>query len=306
MNNQVLGVSIVVICSIAGWYVVLHKYFMLKAMLKTRASQVAQPNTSSAHTPMGPPSQPILSQPQATKFLQDIEFALENHIPGMGPPPLASMPFSLPPEVLATMKQAAKSTHEVNQTMDATKKIPIEQEQQKRLVCNWASIIHISGLAIITGIPFLNVIIPVILWLLKKEQHPYLLKQGREVINFQITWSIIQFICLGLGSAFIWVYPTAAANLLAWTKTIRIVFATGMYIPFNLFTALPFFWGLVLTIRGAVAAYHGLAFKYPYTQQFILENMDVTPQHTDQVIKRKEPQIPPTVGLNKASKFTFG
>ena len=45
-------------------------------------------------------------------------------------------------------------------------------------VRNWAMIAHLSGLAKYTGIPFANVIAPLIVWQLKKDTHPLLDDQG--------------------------------------------------------------------------------------------------------------------------------
>lgn len=310
MDNQMLLTTIVVICSLTGWYVVLYKYLELKAMLKILEQQGQKDKPAALVAPQEF-SQTTLYNPG--NLLEDTEFAYDEHIPGMGPPPLAKMGFHLPPEVLAKMRQNLTSSQQENknnqETRPEVKRQMPEINMHKRIVCNWASVLHLSGLALVTGIPFLNIIAPTILWLLKKDQHPYLAKQGREVINFQITLTLLQFLCLGLGALFVWLAPHIAASLFSWTKTVRVIFSTGLHMPFNLFSAAPFFWGCILTIRGSVAAYHGLSFRYPYAQQFIFEEEAmINKTHSEQaMIKRKEPQINEKINKNnKSGKINFG
>lgn len=270
MTNEFLLLALVVLCSLGGWYVVLNKYLEMKAMVKGKSN----------------------------KYMQ--------HIPGMGPPPLGNVPLNLPPEILqkihGTPKKLTSEGAMVASTSTSTStSTSNDQDLQKRTVCNWASIMHLSGLALVTGVPFVNIIIPAILWLIKKEQHPYLLKQGREVINFQITLTFIMFACLGLGAMFIWLFPSAAAGLFAYTRTVRIVFSTSMHMPFNLFTVLPFFWGCTMALKGAVASYNGMAFTYPYSQPFIIPSEPVI-ERKEPVAERKEPQLKSPL----KSKITFG
>ncbi|MCK5470248.1 MAG: DUF4870 domain-containing protein [Cyclobacteriaceae bacterium] len=53
----------------------------------------------------------------------------------------------------------------------------------------WALICHLSGLC---GyfIPFGNLIVPIIIWSMKKDEMPMVDAHGKEVINFQISFTI--------------------------------------------------------------------------------------------------------------------
>ncbi len=318
MSDQILITTCVVLCSLGGWYLIVSKYLALKAKLRDNLSAesvIEAHATIVAAKNVGFNKSPV---PTAQHFIPTGDFDTDQHIPGMGPPPLSNLPFNIPPDVLAKLKHSLQSSVEPgtsNSTAAIADQAPnrnVASAAYKRNICNWASIVHLSGLALVTGIPFLNIIFPTVLWLLKKEQHPYLARQGRDVINFQITVTIVQFLCLGLGTVFIWITPNAAAALIAWTKTLRVVFATGMYTPCNLFTVVPFFWGCILALRGAVAAYNGLSFKYPLAQTFIFAG--TTPlaanQHSQRVVERKEPQLQPEQPTikppSKSSKISFG
>ncbi len=62
---------------------------------------------------------------------------------------------------------------------------------------NWAMLCHLisfSGYLI----PFGNIFGPLLLWLLKREEWPQVDDQGKESLNFQITWTILFFITIVL------------------------------------------------------------------------------------------------------------
>lgn len=279
MTNQSLIFTSIILCSLGGWYVVLTKYLELKAMSKDRPNEPV-------HTKIDPVS------PDFNKMPEDINFT-GKHVPGMGPAPHPSLPFTIPADLLASMANMRSSSKPGLNTPVSPESTPPKQvTNEKRLVCNWAAILHLSGFAIVFGIPFLNIIVPTILWLLKKEQHPFLAKQGKDIINFQITFTIMQLLCLGAGTIFIWLMPHAAESLFAWTKTIRVVFTTSLHLPYNIFTAVPFFWGCIMMVRGAVAAYSGLSFKYPYAQPFVFIAEEQTRSAESPVPSKKVQKAP--------------
>ena len=69
----------------------------------------------------------------------------------------------------------------------------------------WAMFCHLAGLCafILPGIG--NIIGPLIIWQLKKEEHPFVDTNGKEALNFQISVTIyelatipLMFICVGV------------------------------------------------------------------------------------------------------------
>lgn len=69
---------------------------------------------------------------------------------------------------------------------------------------NWAMLCHLSALAMFV-FPLGNVVGPLIVWLLKKEEMPLVDREGKEALNFQITISLfalvaglLTFILIGL------------------------------------------------------------------------------------------------------------
>ena len=62
-----------------------------------------------------------------------------------------------------------------------------------REVRKWGMLSHLSALSgLITGIGFF--LGPLLVWLLKKDDHPFIDEQGKEAVNFQITMHIAMFI----------------------------------------------------------------------------------------------------------------
>lgn len=72
---------------------------------------------------------------------------------------------------------------------------PSAAVETNREACTLAMACHLLSLCLFTGIPFGNIIAPLILWLIKKDEHSFVDEQGKEVINFQITMTILGVIC---------------------------------------------------------------------------------------------------------------
>lgn len=105
----------------------------------------------------------------------------------------------------------------------------------------WGMLTHLLALSVFVGIPFGNVVGPLIIYLIKKDEYPFVAEQGKDVLNFQITWSIIFII--------------SAVLILA---GIGILMLIGFGIAW-----------LVLVILGSVAANRGESYKYPLTINFL-------------------------------------
>ena len=100
---------------------------------------------------------------------------------------------------------------------------------------------HLTALALYIGIPFGNIIGPLIVWLIKKDEIPFVNEQGKAALNFQISMSI---------------YVIVAGLLM---------FA---FIGFPIFIALLIL-NLIFIIMASVKASRGESQKYPLTIQFV-------------------------------------
>ena len=93
---------------------------------------------------------------------------------------------------------------------------PIESATEEQVTDKnarqWAMLCHLAGLAGIV-IPFVGGIIgSLVLWLLKKEEHPFIDEQGKEALNFQITL-LIYIVGAAIISAGILAFPVGIAGL---------------------------------------------------------------------------------------------
>ncbi|MGE5294476.1 MAG: DUF4870 domain-containing protein [Solirubrobacterales bacterium] len=75
---------------------------------------------------------------------------------------------------------------------------PLDKEQNKD-ARTWGMFAHLAGFGGIV-IPAVGSIVgPLVIWLLKKDQYPFVDDQGKEALNFQITMLIY-----GVVSALLW------------------------------------------------------------------------------------------------------
>lgn len=111
----------------------------------------------------------------------------------------------------------------------------------------WALFIHLSALLGFL-VPFGNVIGPLILWQVKKNESSYLDDQGKEALNFQISFTIVTVALLMIGFATIW-------------------FLVGILFFIAAFIA-GLAW-LALTIIAGMRANSGEYYRYPWTWRLV-------------------------------------
>jgi uncharacterized Tic20 family protein len=104
----------------------------------------------------------------------------------------------------------------------------------------WAMVTHLSALSGFIGVPLGWFLGPLVIWLIKKEQFPFVDRQGKEAMNWQLTVLIgivisipLSFICIG----FVTLTLLGIADL-------------------------------VFTIIAAIKANDGIEYKYPWRIRF--------------------------------------
>lgn len=116
--------------------------------------------------------------------------------------------------------------------------MPQDKVKDERM---WAMLCHLTGLSSYIGIPFGHIIVPLIIWLVKKDEYPFVNEQGKESLNFQISMTIYAIVAGVLCLVFIGWLILAAIVIL----------------------------DLVFVINAAVKANKGEGYKYPLTLQLI-------------------------------------
>ncbi len=79
---------------------------------------------------------------------------------------------------------------------------PDQQRQLSADERNWGMLCHLSMFAGLI-IPFGSIIAPLVIWLIKREEMPFVDYNGKEALNFQITYLIAFLISFALMSVVI-------------------------------------------------------------------------------------------------------
>lgn len=106
---------------------------------------------------------------------------------------------------------------------------------------NWAMFAHLSTFLGWIGIPFANLIAPLIIWQVKKDTLPFAAEQAKEALNFQITmtiWMIVSFILAFVVIGFVGLFLLPVIDI-------------------------------TFTIIAAIKANDGVAYRYPMTMRFV-------------------------------------
>lgn len=100
---------------------------------------------------------------------------------------------------------------------------------------------HLLSFVGFLGIPFGNILGPLVLWLVKKDEDPFVDDCGKEALNFQISAMIYGIIC-GL---------------------LTLVVIGLFLLPILIILV------VVYTIIAAIKANEGIVYQYPFTIRFI-------------------------------------
>lgn len=127
---------------------------------------------------------------------------------------------------------------------------PLPPEGPRSADNQWAIGIHLSALLGVFGcsIPGINVIGPLVIWLLKRPESAHIDAVGKRVLNFQMSWAI--YFLVG------W----AVVGLL-WIVLIGILLLPVMLIGFVAW--------IVITIIGAIKESNGEPYRFPLTIEFL-------------------------------------
>lgn len=127
--------------------------------------------------------------------------------------------------------------------------LPERTTDPNRQAANWGMFCHLSALAVCVVFPFNGLIFfpfghllgPLVIWLLKRDEYPFVDQQGKESLNFQISMTLYALL----------------ASLL-------IVILIGIFL-----LGLLCLMDITLVIVAAVKASNGEAYRYPFTIRFI-------------------------------------
>ena len=103
----------------------------------------------------------------------------------------------------------------------------------------WAMFCHLAGL--LHFIPFCQIVGPLIIWIVKKEESSFIDDQGKQALNFQISMLIYMLLCIPFIFIVIGIFALIALGII----------------------------NLILVIIAAVNANNGVRYRYPLALQLI-------------------------------------
>ncbi len=115
----------------------------------------------------------------------------------------------------------------------------------------WAMFCHLASLAGFVA-PFGNLVGPLLVWLIKRETHPFIDQHGKESLNFQISVTIFEFSFVGLMLLLFLATESLALVVLLIGSTWLMALGTVIY-----------------SVFAAVTANKGQPFRYPFTIRFL-------------------------------------
>ena len=120
-------------------------------------------------------------------------------------------------------------------------------EQSSNDARTWAMFCHLAGLAgFVIPVVLSGIIAPLIVWQMKKDEHPFIDEHGKEALNFQISMPLYAMI-------------GTAACFITCIGVVLIPFVVGAVYLVN----------LIFLIIAAIKANNGEHYRYPLSIRFI-------------------------------------
>jgi hypothetical protein len=98
------------------------------------------------------------------------------------------------------------------QEMESTPSSMDDAGQPPANIRNIAMLWHVAAFAGYIGIPFGNIVGPLLVWLLKREESPFIDVHGKQALNFQISATIYAIISTMLIFCYCWHLLTGNAR----------------------------------------------------------------------------------------------
>lgn len=89
--------------------------------------------------------------------------------------------------------------------------LPSEKERQ------WAMACHLSAFFGLIILPLGSLLGPFLIWIYKRNHHPFINEEGKSALNFQISmmlWSLLSFALIYLGVGIFLIIALAALNVI--------------------------------------------------------------------------------------------
>ncbi|MEH1940391.1 MAG: DUF4870 domain-containing protein [Nostoc sp.] len=149
------------------------------------------------------------------------------------------------------------------------------REKPKQQMRIWAMLCHISALLgwillfllVFIGIPLylpLNLLVPLMIWRFKKAQYPWIDFQGKESLNFQITWTLYTLVVMAISLLLVLTSFSLALATNSSFNEVKITLDSLLVVLMTLILLILIVQSFVVSFA-AIKAYNGEHYRYPWT-----------------------------------------
>ena len=137
----------------------------------------------------------------------------------------------------------------------------------------WGMSCHLAALALF-ALPFGSILGPLIVWLIQKDKHPFIMEQGKEAVNFQISM-VIYTILLTLLPTLILSILLCFCLLIAASSNLSLYLVSNFQILFLIIASIQIvfvlltIFELIIIIFAAIRTYNGQSYRYPFNLRFL-------------------------------------
>jgi uncharacterized Tic20 family protein len=132
---------------------------------------------------------------------------------------------------------------------------------------NWAMAAHLSALVAIAGLPFGHVLGPLIVYLIKGHESPFVGEHARASLNYQITLSIFAIVAtiLAVAGTLGFIIPLTSST----DSTTAGFNLAALWIGFAVVALIALLASILFIILGTIAAAEGRSYTYPFAIRFL-------------------------------------
>lgn len=136
---------------------------------------------------------------------------------------------------------------------------------------NWAMAAHLSALIAVAGLPFGHVIGPLVVYLIKGHESPFVGEHARASLNYQLTISLLGFCAVLVGIAVFFAFVLAAGTQAEHARgSDAAAFGfVGLWVLVAAIVLSLMLLSLIFIIMGSVAASSGRPYQYPFAIRFV-------------------------------------
>lgn len=130
---------------------------------------------------------------------------------------------------------------------------------------------HLSALIAVAGLPFGHVIGPLVVYLAKGHESPFVAEHARASLNYQLTISLAALlgIFVGICAFFVFIFAAASQPEHSAGANVAGISFIGLWVMIGAIVVAVMLFSLIFIIMGSVAASAGRPFNYPFAIRFV-------------------------------------